>query len=98
MEIFSIARLLNLKVTSSDHCPIFLDPDQKIITFHHRSFRFENAWLFEPMCKLIVMDIWENSGDIEFDHKIALCAERLATWGKKITGRFGERLKACKWV
>lgn len=49
MKRFKDAKLSTLEVSTSDHCPIFLEPlIEKTIIRPHR-FRFENAWLRDPM-------------------------------------------------
>ncbi|XP_060972201.1 uncharacterized protein LOC133038159 [Cannabis sativa] len=50
---FPNARLTNLEVSTSDHCPILLSPAVQVHKPPSRSFKFENAWLREPMCRKI---------------------------------------------
>ncbi|KAL8118945.1 hypothetical protein AgCh_016437 [Apium graveolens] len=59
-NMFPEAKLYNLEVSTSDHCPILLDLHSTIFGFQTKSFRFENAWLREPMCQRIVEDVWSS--------------------------------------
>ncbi|XP_074342552.1 uncharacterized protein LOC141680149 [Apium graveolens] len=62
-ELFPLARLYNLEGTPSDHSPIFMMPTNRSSMGGKKWFRFENAWLTEPLCKYIVTDTWEAEGD-----------------------------------
>uniref|UniRef100_A0A803PF19 Reverse transcriptase domain-containing protein n=1 Tax=Cannabis sativa TaxID=3483 RepID=A0A803PF19_CANSA len=95
-QYFSHSRLLNIETSPSDHNPILLEfvLPEKVIP--NRRFRFENAWLKEPMCLEIVKDCWNDTGRISVAGKIALCAEKLSKWGSNITGNFKLRINKCK--
>lgn len=61
-----------------------------------KKFRFENAWLLEPLCAQIVKDNWEVDRNHNILQKIGLCGESLEVWGKEITGCFNRRIRNCK--
>uniref|UniRef100_A0A803PB73 Reverse transcriptase domain-containing protein n=1 Tax=Cannabis sativa TaxID=3483 RepID=A0A803PB73_CANSA len=73
---FISAQFFNLEVTISDHCPILLRT--AAINLHHSvaQFRFENAWLREPLCrqKLIV---WGQDHTDNFKKRIANCKKEV---------------------
>lgn len=96
LNMFPVAKLYNLEGSSSDHSPILLTPEGNTKAGVRQKFRFENAWLTEPMCKQLVEESWgpESSEDIQI--KIKTCGEKLQQWGKEITSRFGDRIKNCK--
>lgn len=96
LNIFKDAKLLNLEVTTSDHCPILLETHKVNIVAQEKRFRFENAWLREPMCQKVVEDVWNNSSNQSFYAKIEECSEILSKWGKEITGSFKNRINHCK--
>lgn len=50
LNIFKEAKLTNLEVSTSDHFPILLEPLLCNFVITDKPFRFENAWLREPMC------------------------------------------------
>lgn len=52
--------------------------------------------MFDPMCKQIVKECWEGCGDTGIQKKINAYAEKLAIWGKEITGNFSKRIQRCK--
>uniref|UniRef100_A0A803P924 Reverse transcriptase domain-containing protein n=1 Tax=Cannabis sativa TaxID=3483 RepID=A0A803P924_CANSA len=87
MSLFTQLVLLNLEISTSDHCPIFLVFKGNIPSSSHHSFRFENAWLREPLCEQIVESCWGESGITGIQGKILRCGEVLGRWGWDITGR-----------
>uniref|UniRef100_A0A803NSB0 Reverse transcriptase domain-containing protein n=1 Tax=Cannabis sativa TaxID=3483 RepID=A0A803NSB0_CANSA len=85
-----------IEVRLDHHSPIFLEfvaPDAFI---PNRHFRFENAWLKELMCLEIVNDCWNVTSHVSVAEKISLCAEKLSTWGKNVTGNFKLRINKCR--
>lgn len=67
LQMFPVAKLYNLdgsEITESDHCPIFLVPQQVCKSNSPRCFRFENAWLLAPMCNVIVKDGWDDGSGL----------------------------------
>lgn len=61
-------------------------------------FKFENAWYMEPMCEVIVQDVWQRDIEANILQKIKVCSQKLGVWGKEITGNFSGRIKNCKAV
>uniref|UniRef100_A0A803Q9L8 Reverse transcriptase domain-containing protein n=1 Tax=Cannabis sativa TaxID=3483 RepID=A0A803Q9L8_CANSA len=98
LDNFQLARLLNIEVSTSDHCPLLLDPCFKTPTPKIHCFCFENAWIGEPMCEQIIRDIWDTSNHLDIQSKISLCGDHLLCWGKDITGSFKERINDCKAI
>lgn len=96
LQLFPSVKLYNLEGSTSDHNPILLIPESVSKMGGHRSFRFENAWLTEPMCKQVVMDSWETAAHNDIQSKIKYCGKNLQEWGKEITGKFSSRIKACR--
>uniref|UniRef100_A0A803NT91 Reverse transcriptase n=1 Tax=Cannabis sativa TaxID=3483 RepID=A0A803NT91_CANSA len=95
-QLFQGASLLNLEISSSDHYPIFLEPELNHCYPPNRKFKFENAWLKEPMCFEIVRDCWESGSDDSLPSKLARCADKLSIWGKEVTENFKVRISRCK--
>ncbi|XP_062099802.1 uncharacterized protein LOC133805647 [Humulus lupulus] len=96
LNLFPNFILLNTEVSTSDHCPLLLDPSPIQHFQRIKSFRFENAWLREPMCKLIVEDTWAmNVGGSIFE-KLDACSKTLEVWGNDITGNFFRRIGLCR--
>uniref|UniRef100_A0A803PVR0 Reverse transcriptase domain-containing protein n=1 Tax=Cannabis sativa TaxID=3483 RepID=A0A803PVR0_CANSA len=96
LEIFNSAKLINMEISSSDHCPILLIPYDQDVYLTKKRFRFENAWLREPMCAQIVKDSWELCCMKTVTEKIDYCGQSLAEWGKSYTGNFKSRIQQCK--
>lgn len=80
----------------SDHSAILLVPLVYNKSVRKHRFKFENAWLTEPMCTQIIKDGWQGNQEATIQDKIKSCSEKLAVWGKEITGNFSGRIKACK--
>ncbi|XP_074359607.1 uncharacterized protein LOC141699636 [Apium graveolens] len=98
MAQFAEAKLTNLEISTSDHDPIFLEPMvvTNVISVAH--FRFENAWLKEPMCKKIMEDTWHMNQGKTLQDKIVICSVVLQKWGKEITGCFKNCINQCKMI
>lgn len=98
MNVFKDASLTNLEVSTSDHCPLFLELFKAPNEVRTRQFRFENAWLREPMCQQLVKDVWDRNLGRSFHDKIRECTEVLSAWGQEITGSFKRRIHQHKKV
>uniref|UniRef100_A0A803QFT1 Reverse transcriptase domain-containing protein n=1 Tax=Cannabis sativa TaxID=3483 RepID=A0A803QFT1_CANSA len=96
MDNFQDAKLVNYEISTSDHSPLFLDPIMRTVAATRRKFKFENAWLREPMCRTIVESAWSSTNDQPLTSKITHCSTVLAEWGKDITGNFQQRIAASK--
>lgn len=53
---FPLAKLYNLEGAPSDHSALLLVPQTKIRNQKSYRFKFENAWITEPMCEQLVRD------------------------------------------
>ncbi|KAL8124753.1 hypothetical protein AgCh_012418 [Apium graveolens] len=89
-------KLTNLELSTSDHSPIFFELAKVVYSVNNKVFRFENAWLREPMCRQIMEEVWYRFQDRPMQEKIVECAEILQVWGKEITGSFKSRINQCK--
>lgn len=96
LDIFKDARLVNLNVSTSDHSPILLEPVIATLSPITRKLKFENAWLREPVCKLIVEESWHNSQNETLKLKLRKCLEEVSVWGQDFTGNFKKRIEKCK--
>lgn len=98
MHQFTNAKLTNLKISTSDHSPIFLEPIQSSQFKDVKKFRFENAWLRDPMCRKIVSEVWQKHSGKTLEEKIFLCSGILQQWGKEVTGCFKTRINKSKAI
>lgn len=96
LQLFDLAKVYNLEGSQSDHSSLLFCPETRIRAKRNRKFRFENAWLTEPMCFQIVKDCWEEDNSCNILQKVNKCAENLDVWGREITGYFSRRIKECK--
>lgn len=95
---FPEAKLTNIEVSTSYHCPIFLEPVIGVRPVKTKKFKFENVWLKEPMCQQIVEDTWRTKQGLSLQEKIKYCSTVLSTWGQEITGSFKNRIKERKKI
>ncbi|KAK1353661.1 hypothetical protein POM88_052026 [Heracleum sosnowskyi] len=80
MNLFAEAKLTNIEISTSDHTPIFLEPVSIVRIVSMTRFRFENAWLRDPMCRKIVEETWELHKGKTLQEKIAICSDILQKW------------------
>uniref|UniRef100_A0A803PQB4 Endonuclease/exonuclease/phosphatase n=1 Tax=Cannabis sativa TaxID=3483 RepID=A0A803PQB4_CANSA len=66
LDSFPQAVLTNCDVSSSDHMPIYLQPEPTAITNFVYHFKFENAWTREPLYSQIVQSYWEDFSHASF--------------------------------
>lgn len=59
-------------------------------------FRFENAWLVDPMCEKLVKDGWETNNCSDIQVKIKSCGEKLSKRGREVTSKSSGRIKEYK--
>lgn len=95
---FEDAKLTNMKITTSDHSPILLEPFVRFQAVKVQRLRFENAWLRDPMCGKIVEESWQVNQGKPVTEKISLTLEVLAKWGKETTGSFKTCVQQLKQV
>ncbi|KAL0374642.1 UNVERIFIED_CONTAM: putative mitochondrial protein [Sesamum radiatum] len=82
---FPEARVSHGSSLFSDHLPVLIelcptpcwDPSGG-----RKRFRFEAAWLQEPICESIVTQAWTFSSHNKLEEKIAAVSARLGTWGR----------------
>ncbi|XP_060957722.1 uncharacterized protein LOC133029262 [Cannabis sativa] len=96
IQVYPMASLYNLLHSTSDHSPILLECVKCPSLVENKRFKFENAWLKEPMCYQIINDCWNRSVESDIFQKISCCSEQLVGWGKTITGDFKQRIVICR--
>ncbi|XP_060959390.1 uncharacterized protein LOC133030609 [Cannabis sativa] len=96
LELFPLDKLYNLELSTSDHCPIFLDLVDNIPLVMKKKFCFENCWLREPLCHQVIKECWNFRSEFDIQEKIKYCGEFLIVWGEAYSGDFKKRLKECK--
>lgn len=82
--MFPLAKLYNLEGSNSDHSPICLVPKKCEENRCHKHFRFENAWLLEPMCHHLIEGSWQENSNHDIQTKVKMCSEKLEVWGEKL--------------
>lgn len=88
LNAYAGVKLTNLEISTSDHCPIFLEPMEVFHTVPTKTFRFENAWLREPMCKQIVEEVWYRMQGNSLQEKNERVLRYPNSMGKRNHGEF----------
>ncbi|XP_074356438.1 uncharacterized protein LOC141696155 [Apium graveolens] len=96
LNLFPMVKLYNLEGSSSDHSPIKFIPEASEKSVGQKKFKFENAWLREPMCRQLVIKSLDSENNEDIQVKIKNCGKKLLQWGQEVTGKFSERIKRCK--
>ena len=94
--IFSNSIVYSIEASESDHLPIFLDPRQLPRRNRHQRFRFENMWLREPECGVVVKNSWESLPGETIQDRIQICGHALAEWGRSLGRDFRLQISDCK--
>ncbi|XP_074323477.1 uncharacterized protein LOC141660391 [Apium graveolens] len=95
-RLFEMSKVYNLEGSPSNHSPLLLIPEEQVKGNKRHKFRFENAWLTEPVCFQIIKDKWVGEEDSNVMRSVKSCAEGLDVWGKEITSCFSKRIRDCK--
>uniref|UniRef100_A0A803PDL7 Reverse transcriptase domain-containing protein n=1 Tax=Cannabis sativa TaxID=3483 RepID=A0A803PDL7_CANSA len=95
LDLFPLAILHNLEVSTSDHSPLLLDIQPQKLGVMPRKFRFENFWLGNPDCEQIITENWGADVNVDIQRKIKVCGEALFAWGNTGIGNFSAQLKDC---
>ncbi|KAK1351379.1 hypothetical protein POM88_054400 [Heracleum sosnowskyi] len=93
---FPLAKLYNLEGSTSDHSPVILVPKKSESRQFQAHFKFENAWLIDPMCFQLVKENWDDDVGRDIQQKVRKCGEVLKKWGKDTTSNFGFQIKKYK--
>ncbi|XP_060974102.1 uncharacterized protein LOC133039269 [Cannabis sativa] len=96
LDLFQNAQLLNVEISSSDHCPLLLETNVADFTRNQKVFWFENMWLGNMECEQIIREVWHNSVGQSMQSKIESCGEDLLLWEARNPENFSQNLKKCR--
>ena len=96
LSIFSNSIVYSIEASESDHLPIFLDRRQLPRRNRHQRFRFENMWLREPECGVVVKNSWESLPGETIQDRIQICGHALAEWGRSLGRDFRLQISDCR--
>ncbi|KAJ9163297.1 hypothetical protein P3X46_022978 [Hevea brasiliensis] len=86
----------SLKVTSSDHLPIYLELKVFAPRRQARLFRYENLWNREPDCRHLVEECWLDNSSWDVLAKLQKCSSMLDSWGQSLHNLFKADIDNCK--
>ncbi|XP_073066021.1 uncharacterized protein [Primulina eburnea] len=95
-SIFPQAKLFNQSAPLSDHNPILLQTETPTQFAKRRGFRFENTWLNEPGFTEVVKQSWEKSHVTRLSDRLAMTADSLQQWGRRVTHKYRYEIEKCK--
>ncbi|XP_074352478.1 uncharacterized protein LOC141691607 [Apium graveolens] len=81
MNMFLLAEVTVLEVTTSDHLPLMLQLHRKVFEKRRCRFKFENIWIGEREYRNIVQECWRQDGERDLMEKIMSCSLKLEEWG-----------------
>ena len=84
-NMFPRAEVQVLEVATSDHLPLLLKLNKQIYRRKERRFRFENSWLREKDCEMVIKNGWMEANQLELMAKIKFCGLKLQEWGGGIS-------------
>lgn len=91
--MFPEGMIQNLPRTYSDHAPLLISPHgMHSITFMHRPFRFEAAWIMDATFGDVVLSSWNGSNLRE---KIDNFSKAAISWNKNV---FGNIFRKKRWT
>lgn len=96
LSAFPQAKLFNLPFSASDHSPLLLSLCSEVRFSSVSRFRFENAWVREPLCRQLILEQWSSVQAVSIQDKLHGCRHFLSKWGVSVTGRFKSRIGRCK--
>ena len=67
--------IYRLDAAESNHYPIFLDTISQQCSYRQRHFRFENAWIYEVDCEMIVQTSWGTTQEMSHTTKNSCVGE-----------------------
>ncbi|XP_074377752.1 uncharacterized protein LOC141719274 [Apium graveolens] len=80
-DLFPDAEVRVLKVSTSDHLPLYLQLNRQVYVPKARRFKFENMWIREKECRNIVQECWSKEGVNDIIDKMLECCAKLEEWG-----------------
>ena len=74
----------------------FSELTSQIMEVMARRFYFENAWIKEKDCTMVVAGAWTEVASLSIQDKLSFCGSRLMDWGGKLVGDFKKRISYCE--
>lgn len=93
-DMFPQVEIQVLEVATSDHLPLYLQLHIQVLQPKERRFRFENSWLREKDCEIVIKNGWNEASGLEIMDKIKLCGLRLQEWGGGLANEYKQQGRA----
>lgn len=96
-ELFPSDVVKVLEVSTSDHLPLFLQPNKQVYVPRMNRFKFENIWLKESECINLVKNAGTSTAGQDIMDKIQVCCLKLEEWCGGKVQEYRERIKKCRY-
>ncbi|XP_074354363.1 uncharacterized protein LOC141693242 [Apium graveolens] len=97
-NIFPRATIKVLEVSTSDHMPLFLEPNRLVYVPKVKKFRFENAWIREEQCLKVVQESWNQTEGKSIVDKVEYCCLKLEEWGGGRMQEVRKQIQECRRI
>lgn len=92
-DMFPLAEVTELDVSTSDHLPLNLQLNRKIYVPKTHRFLFENMWPKEKDCLHIIQQCWLEMVGYSITDKIQYCCLKLEEWGGGMVKDFKVKIR-----
>lgn len=82
-----------MEVAKSDNLPLYLYLKKQVYHPKERRFRFENLWLGEKECEVVVRNGWNEASGMDIMDKLKLCGISLQEWGGGLASEHRQQSK-----
>ncbi|XP_019161139.1 PREDICTED: uncharacterized protein LOC109157755 [Ipomoea nil] len=96
LDLYEGAEVHNIITLESDHNALMLQLEPRPLQHNAKTFRFESAWVLEEGCGRVVDTAWRQTVGLDFQERIAICAQQLGRWGGEYKRRFGRRISSLR--
>lgn len=96
LDVFNGATTTSFEAPSSDHLPLALWPVAVDPRYKRKSFKFENIWVKEAQCRVIIQNSWNLTKGLPLTNRLEICSHEIWKWGKKRTRNFQSEIDNCK--
>ena len=93
---FSRLRIHHLSSDSSDHCPLWIIPNELEVATVPKLFPFEEMWLLDPSYSNVIEAVWSSNVNddpsVKVVRKIEKCGKELQRWNRDHFGNVSREL------
>ncbi|CAH9089342.1 unnamed protein product [Cuscuta epithymum] len=95
-DSFTGAQAVSVEAPASDHMALQVQVKHRVPNGRRRFFKFENNWIKEDACRIVVTSSWEATRQRPINERIGFCATELTRWDRGRKRGFRHQIMACK--